>query len=419
MVASDGESDDGQMWCICRGPDDGRKMINCDGCRDWFHLVCLKIPDHMGDLIKDFYCPKCTDYSHRTMYHPHCTLKNCMKPARPDLYPAGNWKFCSDVHGHKYAERTIELARKDEAPTRGGVITQSELLSMLEQTNSLEEFRQLGNKPKFHANKDNAFPSTTLKADVQIKEEASITPHHAIEHDVINSIEDLLFSNTASTDVMEVDDRADENPVDLAPLHLRGGGGDEGMHNGNGQNVEDNEDPSLWDSQLLNEDEMTRINEIAATKEAARDRVKLYKMKARLLETMREKNANLLTKIKTVDNSYRSVCGFNSALAVNEDQFAAFTKKYDGAGFESPEISAAMLATIDGKTFTAYERDDGLEEFHNMCLRKKCVKHGDWQRMFKDDARYQVFLANKIIVKLEKEEGEIREVAQVRALRGT
>ena len=45
------------LYCICRKPDDGREMIMCDACQDWFHLECLKIS--MPGANERFECPPC------------------------------------------------------------------------------------------------------------------------------------------------------------------------------------------------------------------------------------------------------------------------------------------------------------------------------------------------------------------------
>jgi PHD-finger len=34
-------TDDIQRWCWCRGVDDGRPMVQCDGCDEWFHSLCM------------------------------------------------------------------------------------------------------------------------------------------------------------------------------------------------------------------------------------------------------------------------------------------------------------------------------------------------------------------------------------------
>ncbi len=47
--------DDCPIYCYCRLPDDGHKMIACDRCDEWYHLRCIEI-DKENYL---WYCKKC------------------------------------------------------------------------------------------------------------------------------------------------------------------------------------------------------------------------------------------------------------------------------------------------------------------------------------------------------------------------
>lgn len=54
----DEDEDDGEVYCICAGPDDGRAMVRCDGCKTWSHQSCVGIndEDELGDC---WYCSRC------------------------------------------------------------------------------------------------------------------------------------------------------------------------------------------------------------------------------------------------------------------------------------------------------------------------------------------------------------------------
>jgi hypothetical protein len=43
-------------FCICRGPDDGRPMIHCSQCEDWFHFDCVTLEeDDAEDIGESLY----------------------------------------------------------------------------------------------------------------------------------------------------------------------------------------------------------------------------------------------------------------------------------------------------------------------------------------------------------------------------
>ncbi|EIN13228.1 hypothetical protein PUNSTDRAFT_123366 [Punctularia strigosozonata HHB-11173 SS5] len=59
----DGSGSESEVVCICRGRDDGRGMVNCDGCRTWYHLECLGIddPEQLGGEDDAWYCAQCQE----------------------------------------------------------------------------------------------------------------------------------------------------------------------------------------------------------------------------------------------------------------------------------------------------------------------------------------------------------------------
>lgn len=50
-------TDENELFCICRKPDNHTWMIACDGeCDDWFHGKCVNIDPKDADLIDKYIC---------------------------------------------------------------------------------------------------------------------------------------------------------------------------------------------------------------------------------------------------------------------------------------------------------------------------------------------------------------------------
>jgi hypothetical protein len=53
------------VYCICKRPfheDEGRDMVGCDVCQDWFHLDCVGIKTLEEVENIDYTCPKCAQF---------------------------------------------------------------------------------------------------------------------------------------------------------------------------------------------------------------------------------------------------------------------------------------------------------------------------------------------------------------------
>ena len=52
-----------KVYCLCRQPEDGRFMIRCDLCEEWFHGDCVGITPAVGRQMEEhadeFICPNC------------------------------------------------------------------------------------------------------------------------------------------------------------------------------------------------------------------------------------------------------------------------------------------------------------------------------------------------------------------------
>ncbi|KAI5285284.1 hypothetical protein KEM54_000691 [Ascosphaera aggregata] len=178
------------LFCICRTADDHTWMIACDGgCEDWFHGKCVKIDEADSELIDKYICPACEKREGKhTTFKPMCRYPGCRKPARIVDAKAVS-KYCSDEHGVGFMRlklHRVRLASKsldeptsskkkgsrqksspnygtydddttedevgldgnegDELGARGGVLSASELKSIVDAVRSASEFRNLGSE---------------------------------------------------------------------------------------------------------------------------------------------------------------------------------------------------------------------------------------------------------------------------------
>jgi COMPASS component SPP1 len=125
----DEESDHGP-YCICRGPDDHRWMINCDNCQEWFHGECINLDQEIGDMAETFICPSCTDRNIFTLYQKTCALSGCRKASR--LNEPEKSVFCSQEHAHTYWERLVSrLPRSRGKSGLSDHLKQEEFMALL------------------------------------------------------------------------------------------------------------------------------------------------------------------------------------------------------------------------------------------------------------------------------------------------
>lgn len=54
---------DGQLYCLCRGKDDGQFMLECSGCQIWMHGHCVGLETQAKQdaaaAMANWYCPLC------------------------------------------------------------------------------------------------------------------------------------------------------------------------------------------------------------------------------------------------------------------------------------------------------------------------------------------------------------------------
>ncbi|EPY50001.1 Set1C PHD Finger protein Spf1 [Schizosaccharomyces cryophilus OY26] len=122
---------EGPVYCLCRGPDDGRWMLGCDGCEDWFHGECVNIPESFDELTAQYFCPSCTASGRGlTAWKRKCRLRECSKPAEISS------KYCCHEHGVLFMRSKL----------KNTTIDLSSLKTLTMVADNFQEFRNLGNQ---------------------------------------------------------------------------------------------------------------------------------------------------------------------------------------------------------------------------------------------------------------------------------
>ena len=47
------------IYCLCRGPDNGEFMIQCNECKEWYHGSCVSVTKEQAEAIDVYLCPDC------------------------------------------------------------------------------------------------------------------------------------------------------------------------------------------------------------------------------------------------------------------------------------------------------------------------------------------------------------------------
>lgn len=56
-----------KVFCVCRQIKEGKKMVQCDGCKELYHVNCVNVPNHvLRNKTEIWYCqPSCNRYTYK------------------------------------------------------------------------------------------------------------------------------------------------------------------------------------------------------------------------------------------------------------------------------------------------------------------------------------------------------------------
>lgn len=152
LDAEDTDSNDGGEYCICRGPDDHRMMVYCEGgCDEWFHCACIGMD--VGDarkLLDSFVCDNCKTDEKFTRWRRICRnvfISGCRNPCRPNGDRPS--KYCSEECKYAWGFWTKNHRfRAEDIPSLGGRLNVYEVEQILTQCQKKYNLELLGRKPR-------------------------------------------------------------------------------------------------------------------------------------------------------------------------------------------------------------------------------------------------------------------------------
>ncbi|PSN68097.1 hypothetical protein BS50DRAFT_357037 [Corynespora cassiicola Philippines] len=366
-------SDDNAIYCICRKPDNHRWMIGCDGgCDDWFHGDCVKMNQADEALVDKFICPLCEKAGRgHTTYKPMCRRPGCRKPAR--VVKGNMSKYCSDECGVHFM--TEQLQR-----TAGG-----------KNSNSRKKPKKKTGKPHDDADhlSDEDDEPTPLGGVLRAKDlkalvEASpnIETFKGLGSGVL-SPPHTASPTKASFEGPVANGTAAYNPAD---------------------------DLSLTPS------EREHLGALHKEKSDLKERLELLKDREKFVSMIKEQATRVAEREKI---KVKDFCGYDSRLSWSDAEFLAWRKSEHGRAafkFSTASPSAeevASIATANGEDFAMVNGDDAEKE--SVCLKKRCSKHPQWQKLNLQDARFEELEVVEAIKECEKEERSVRERARRRS----
>lgn len=361
----DGDSsEDHNLYCICKKPDNHKWMIGCDGgCDDWFHGDCVNMKQSDEELVDKFICPLCEENGRgHTTWKPMCRREACRKPAR--LTKDRESKYCSDTCGtlfmteqlqrtagargangkskkpKKKGGKTEDVEEEEEPTPLGGVLRSKDLKALVDSSPNIQAFRNLGN--------------------------GVLTP-----------------PQTAS-------------PTQAA---FNGTNGIDGL--------------------ALTIGETERLNALHNEKTQLNDRLEVLKDREKFVSMAKEQATRVAEREKM---KLKEFCGYDSRLSWSDAEFLSWRNSAHGrAAFQfstlspTPEQVSSLTtstSTTSDTTTTPSSLPADLKEF--ICLKKRCPKHPQWQKLNLQDARFEELEVVEAIRECEKEEKSVRERARRR-----
>jgi COMPASS component SPP1 len=323
----DGDSsEDHNLYCICKKPDNHKWMIGCDGgCDDWFHGDCVNMKQADEELVDRFICPMCEENGRgHTTWKPMCRRDGCRKPAR--LVKDRESKYCTDACGTLFM--TEQLQRT--AGAKG--------------TNKPKKPKKKGGKNDEEGDEEEPTPLGGVLRAKDLKALVDASPN-------IQTFKNL------GTGVLTPPQTASPNRASFDGI----------------------------DGFAFTASETERLNALHNEKSQLKDRLEVLKDREKFVSMAKEQAVRVAEREKI---KMKEFCGYDSRLSWSDAEFLQWRNgKHGRAAFKFSTLSptteqVASMPIVNGS-------DTHVEAKETVCLKKRCPKHPQWQKLNLQDARFE------------------------------
>ncbi|KAL5116846.1 COMPASS (complex proteins associated with Set1p) component [Pleosporales sp. CAS-2024a] len=352
--ASDDEGDsseDHNLYCICKKPDNHRWMIGCDGgCDDWFHGDCINMKQADEELVDKFICPSCEENGRgHTTWKPMCRRDGCRKPAR--VAKERESKYCTDACGALFMAEQLQRT----AGAKGANAAKS------------KRAKKKGGKAEDEAEEDEPTPLGGVLRSKDLKALVDASPN-------IQAFKNL------GTGVLTPPQTASPNRATFDGI----------------------------DGFALTTGERERLSALYNEKSQLKDRLEVLKDREKFVSMAKEQAVRVAEREKI---KMKEFCGYDSRLSWSDAEFLQWRNSGHGqAAFKFSTLSPTT-EQIDSMPSSSPAPDANKE---SVCLKKRCPKHPQWQKLNLQDARFEELEVVEAMKECEKEEKSVRERARRR-----
>jgi COMPASS component SPP1 len=352
----DGDSsEDHNLYCLCKKPDNHRWMIGCDGgCDDWFHGDCVNMKQADEELVDRFICPLCEENGRgHTTWKPMCRRDGCRKPAR--LTKGKESKYCSEDCGLLFMSEQLQRT----AGAKG--------------VNGAREKQKKKKKTADGEGVDDDEP-TPLGGTLRAKDLKAL----------VDASPNIQAFKNLGTGVLTPPQTASPSRSNF---------------------------PSNGEDLALTAAETDRLTALHKEKVQLKDRLEVLKDREKFVSMAKEQAVRLADREKI---KIKDFCGYDSRLSWSDAEFLLWrNSKHGRAVFQYSTLSptdeqVSSIPDMDGVDLMDVE----IKE--TACLKKRCQKHPQWQKLNLQDARFEELEVVEAIKECEKDEQSVRERARRR-----